>query len=252
MTNFMSDILIPKVSEKQRKSSWLYTVLAVLIMIGVGFFVWRIIYYIHLIQSGEFVTGDSTYFNEFTISEKLAAIPIPEDTEFELLTSDDPFFGAPDAKVKIIEFADFGCVHSRQSSNILRSLSAKYGDQIHYVYRDFPLEEIHPGAQKAAEAGECAQDQGMFWPYHDKIYANQTNLSEERLLQLAQEVGLDLKVFATCLLSGKYAGEVQQDYQEGIEAGVRGTPTFFVNGIRINGAIPEELLDQLIQRIINS
>ena len=248
----MPEILVPEAPKKYSKLGWLYTALVILIMIGVGIFVWRVVHYTRLIQSGEFITGDSTFFKEYAVSDTLAAIPIPEETEFDLMTDDDPFFGSSDAKVKIVEFADFGCPYSRRSSNVLRALSTKYGDQIHYVYRDFPIEEIHPGAQKAAEAGECAQDQGMFWPYHDKVYTNQINLSEERLLQVAQEVGMDLESFATCLLSGKHAGEVRQDYQEGIEAGVRGTPTFFVNGIRINGAIPEELLDQLIQRIINS
>src|SRR4029079_17144765 len=97
--------------------------------------------------------------------------------------------------VTIVEFADFGCPYSRASSFIMRSLARKYGDQIRYVYRDFPIEELHPGATLAAEAGDCAQEQNKFWEFHDKLYLNQTDLRQERLVQLAQEKNMNVEPF---------------------------------------------------------
>ena len=125
------------------------------------------------------------------------------------------------------------------------------------MYRDFPLSTIHPWAQKASEAAECADDQGKFWEYHDAIYQNQTVISQNyqtaaqsgdasagltaalnTLKGLAGQVGLDTAAFNECLDSGKNAQEVQKDYQDGVSYGVDGTPAFFINGLLVSGAQP--------------
>lgn len=222
--------------------------LAVLGLLGV--FVVRVVYYANLIRSGGLDPASLSFTSAYSVSAALAAQPI-EDGTFDLATVDDPSLGPRSATVVIVEFADFGCPYSEESSFVVRELAAQYPDDVRFIYRDFPLSDIHPIAQKAAEAGECAQDQGKFWEYHDKLYQNQSSLTQDRLVEFATELNMNTYQFETCLDSGRYADEVIEDYQAGVEAGVRGTPTFFVNGNRIPGAIPKDILDAIIQSILN-
>ncbi|MBI4435780.1 thioredoxin domain-containing protein, partial [Candidatus Uhrbacteria bacterium] len=134
--------------------------LAVLVLLGV--FVVRVVYYTNLIRSGELAPSSLSFTSAYSVSAALASQPI-EDGTFDLATVDDPSLGSRAAKVTIVEFADFGCPYSEGSSFVVRELAAQYPDDVRFIYRDFPLLDIHPIAQKAAEAGECAQDQGKFW-----------------------------------------------------------------------------------------
>ncbi len=108
------------------------------------------------------------------------------------------------------------------------------------MVRDFPLSNIHPFAQKASEATECADDQGKFWEYHDLVFANQTAIDVDSLKAYAAQLGLDTGTFDECLDSGKYQGEVEKDAQDAQSYGVTGTPAFFINGQLVSGAIPFE------------
>jgi protein-disulfide isomerase len=121
-----------------------------------------------------------------------------------------------------------------------------YGDKVQRVWRDFPL-NFHKDAQKAAEAGMCAHDQGKFWEYHDKLFENQRALKVENLKQYAADMGLDTGKFDACLDSGKYEADVKQDLEDGQGAGVQGTPAFFVNGRFLSGAQPYENFVNLIE-----
>ncbi len=157
----------------------------------------------------------------------------------DVSADDDPARGPEDARVTVIEFADFQCPYcGRFHSQTLPLILQEYGDRIRFVYRDFPLTASHPFAEKAAEAGECAHEQGKFWEYHDVLYLNQGALDRASLGRYAQNLGLDTGTFDRCLDSGKYAAEVANDLQAGAAAGVRGTPAFFVNGELISGAQP--------------
>ena len=158
---------------------------------------------------------------------------------------DDPFVGPVDAPVTIIEFSDFQCPYCRRVQPTLKQLLAEYHGMVKLVFRDFPLRNIHPQAQKAAEASQCAAEQQQFWPYHDKLFAN-TQLEEQTLKQYAQELGLDMQRFGPCLDSGKYAQEVERDLQDGVNAGVNATPAFFINGQPVNGAAPYERFKELV------
>ena len=120
---------------------------------------------------------------------------------------------------------------------------------IKFVYRDFPLIDIHPDAFKAAEASHCAQEQGRYWAYHDQLFLNQTDLSEAALKKYAESVGLDVAKFEVCLKSGTYQAQVARDLQDGLALGVRGTPTFFINGLKIEGAIPKTAWDAILERL---
>lgn len=162
----------------------------------------------------------------------------------EVLVSpdDDPFKGPEDAPVIIIEFSDFQCPFCERFYNAtLNSLLKNYEGKVKFVYRDFPISSIHPHAQKAAEAGECAHEQGAFWKMHDKIFENQevwSSVGPPEFKKYAREIGLDAAKFDSCLDSGKYKDEVEKDLKDGTAAGVTGTPTFFINGQRLVGAQP--------------
>lgn len=168
----------------------------------------------------------------------------------ENLEDDDPILGNPDAPVVIVEFADFQCpfckrlyedAEAKVISNYVKTGKAKW------VYRDFPLTSIHGMAQKAAEAAECADEQGEFWAYHDLLYARQNELSVANFKAWAQELGLNKNKFNDCLDSGKYEEEVQKDFKDGQAVGVSGTPATFINGRIITGAVPFERFEQIIE-----
>lgn len=168
----------------------------------------------------------------------------------EVSEDDDPYIGNPDAKVVLIEFADFQCPFcGRFFSETLPQLKEQYvrTGKVKLVYRDFPLKSIHPYAAKAAQAGECAHEQGKFWPYHDYLYGHQDALDIAGLKNGAATLGLDQAAFNQCLDSGKYDAEVNKDYNDGVAAGVSGTPTTFINGRPLVGAQPFAAVQQYIE-----
>jgi protein-disulfide isomerase len=126
-----------------------------------------------------------------------------------------------------------------------------YGDRIRFIYREYPLPN-HPHARAASEAGLCANEQGKFWPYHDKLFANQRRLGNDDLKQHAAELGLDAGRFNACVDSHKYAKQVETDIQVGNEAGVNGTPAFFINGRVLGGAQPFEEFKKIIDEELAS
>jgi protein-disulfide isomerase len=134
----------------------------------------------------------------------------------------------------------------------LKKLLAEYEGKVKLVFRDFPLRSIHPEAQKAAEAAQCANDQQQFWAYHDKLF-DQTSLKDADLKKYAEELKLDVAQFSTCLDSGKYAKEVDADMQDGQNVGVNSTPSFFINGQPLSGAASferfQELVDEALEQI---
>jgi protein-disulfide isomerase len=157
-----------------------------------------------------------------------------------------PFKGPAKAPVTIVEFSDFHCPFCRRVIPTLAQLQSQYGEKIKLVFRDFPIESLHPGATKAHEAARCANEQGKFWPYHDKLFAGPSNASPELFKGLAKELELDALAFETCLGSGKYQAAIKQDIEEGNRVGVSGTPAFFINGRLISGAQPFEAFVRVI------
>jgi protein-disulfide isomerase len=128
----------------------------------------------------------------------------------------------------------------------LAQLESKYGDKVKLVFRDFPIDSLHPGASKAHEAARCADEQGKFWAYHDKLFAGPANSSPELLNAFAKEVGLEPAAFETCLSSGKHQSAIKKDIEEGQRLGVAGTPAFFINGRLVSGAQPLEAFARVI------
>ena len=170
------------------------------------------------------------------------------------ITADDHLRGNVNASIDIIEYSDFQCPYCLRHEDTINQLLADYGDKIRFAYRHFPLTSIHPEAQKAAEASECAAEQGKFWEMHDKIFqANAADsMSVDVWKQDAKDLGLKTTQFNDCLDSGKYADKVSQEEQEGQAAGVQGTPATFINGQMISGAVPysniKSVIDGLLQQ----
>lgn len=163
-----------------------------------------------------------------------------------LATDDDPSLGPRDAKVVIVEFGDFQCPFCKQAMPVVKEILKDYGDKILFIYRDFPLIDVHPQALIAAVAGECADEQGKFWEMHDKIFDNQAEINEFNLKTYAAQIGLNNVQFGECYASGKYLKEIEEDLVAGYEAGVRATPTFFINGSMVAGVIPLSTFEQII------
>src|SRR5262249_24279267 len=129
----------------------------------------------------------------------------------------------------------------------LKNLLAKYEGRVSLAYRDFPLREVHPQAQLAAEASRCAGEQGKLWEYHDLLFANPGKLNREDLLEDARSLKLDEKQFDSCLLNTKYNAKIEEDLQDGMRAGVRGTPGFLICGVLSTGTQPQATFERIIQ-----
>jgi protein-disulfide isomerase len=157
-----------------------------------------------------------------------------------------PSRGPENAPVTIVEFSDFHCPFCRRVQPTLEQLLAKYPGKIRLVYKDLPLDALHPQARVAAEAAQCAHEQGKFWPYHDKLYERGTDTSTATLTAVATDAGLDLTAFSQCLASGRQKATVQRSLDEGESFGATGTPTFFINGRMMSGALPLETFARVI------
>jgi protein-disulfide isomerase len=199
-----------------------------------------------------FIANSNQMTNTGSQGENLAAQNAP--SKIEVSIDDDYVKGDPDAPITIVEFSDFECPFcGKFYSQTLPSIQQKYIDtgKVKFVYRDFPL-DFHKSAQKAAEAAQCAGDQGKYWEFHDKIFENQPSLNLENLKQWAVDLGLNTNEFNQCLDSGKHYEEVQKDMKDGADAGVRGTPAFFINGVFLSGAQPFSAFEKIIEEELSS
>jgi protein-disulfide isomerase len=159
--------------------------------------------------------------------------------------------GNPKAAVMIVEFADFQCPYCQSVEGTLKNVLAKHEGQVAIAFRDMPLTAIHPLAQEAAEAARCAGEQGKFWEYHDLLFTDR-KLEHDGLVSEAQSLKLDEKQFSSCIASGRYKAQIEQDAQDGRRAGVAGTPGFFINGVFLDGAQPEAVFEESIQDALAS
>jgi protein-disulfide isomerase len=159
--------------------------------------------------------------------------------------ANSPAKGSANAPIEMIEFSDFQCPFCLRADPTVRQVLSTYGDRIRFVYRHYPLPN-HPNARPAAEAAACAGEQGKFWPYHDRLFANPTKLSDADLKQGAAELGLNTAQFNACVDTHKLKAQVDADIKDGEEAGVNGTPAFFVNGRMISGAQPYDVFKKMI------
>ena len=147
----------------------------------------------------------------------------------------DHIRGPDDAPVTLVEYGDFECPYCGQAERVIRELLAQYGDDIRYVWRHLPLNDVHPSAQLAAEASEVAAAEGKFWEMYDTLLSHQDELGPRDLVRYARDLGLDFERFREELRGRQYASRVSEDVSSADESGVSGTPTFFINGRRHYG-----------------
>jgi protein-disulfide isomerase len=157
-----------------------------------------------------------------------------------------PGRGPEGAAVTIVEFSDFECPYCSRVVPTIEQILENYGDQVRVVFRQFPLNNIHPNAQKAAEASLCANDQGKFWEMHDLMFKEQRSLELEQLKEKAARLELDVEAFNECLDSSQHADAVMSDLEAASQIGVTGTPALFINGRFLSGAQPYEQLASII------
>lgn len=168
-----------------------------------------------------------------------------EPPRLAVATTGRPMRGKPNAPVQIIEFSDFQCPFCFRAHPIVKQVLSTYGDRVSLVYRHYPLQN-HPNARPAAEASACANEQGRFWEYHDRLFANQSRLSDADLKWHAAELGLDAGRFNNCFDQRKYQDDVDADIDAAEAVGVSGTPAFFINGRPLSGAQPFESFKRVI------
>lgn len=211
-----------------------------------------------IVFAGILIAGAVYYTNSKPVSPQLGAAAVPTGGSGTLnapkvvgnLADDDPVLGDPNARVTLVEFGDFQCPFcGRFFQTTEVQIIEKYvkTGKARFVYRDFPLSAIHNEAQKSAEAAECANEQSKFWPYHNILYQRQSDLGQQNYKKWAGELGLNSKQFNECLDSGKYVQEVEKDLRDGQAAGVNGTPSTFVNGRIVQGAVPFAQFEAIIE-----
>jgi len=153
--------------------------------------------------------------------------------------------GAATAPIEIIEYSDFECGYCGKAAETVQQVLNHYGDKVSVVYRHYPL-GFHKDAHLAAQASECANEQGQFWAYHDKLFANQRALGIDSLIGYGNELNIDGAAFEDCLRTGKYSSRIDQDMADGDLIGMEGTPGFYINGINLSGAQPFEAFQAVI------
>jgi protein-disulfide isomerase len=154
----------------------------------------------------------------------------------------DHIQGAADAAVTLVEYGDYECPYCGAAYPIVKEVQARMGEELRFVFRNFPITTSHPHAEQAAEAAEAAGAQGKFWEMHDLLYENQRQLGDEDLRSYAERLGLDLESFEGDLAEHLRAPRVREDFMSGVRSGVNGTPTFYINGVRHDDSYELETL----------
>lgn len=201
-----------------------------------------------LLLAGVFASG---IFSGFLIwgGNDPVETPTQSFTRTKVDEGNNPSIGPADAPITIIEFSDYQCPFcQRWQSQVYQKLLDAYPTQVRLVYRDLPLISIHPEAEPAAMAADCAGEQDAYFKYHDKLFSYEYDLGREAYLKYAGELNLDMTAFTRCLDNQRYKDEVQADYQYATNLGLGSTPTFFINGIKVVGAQSFETFKSIIDK----
>ncbi len=166
------------------------------------------------------------------------------------ITPEDHIYGSEDAQVTLVEYGDYECPHCERAHSIIKRVQKHFGKSLRFVFRNFPLNELHPHAESAAETAEFAGARAKFWEMHDLLFENQERLGEALYAKLAEQLSLPTGELKQALEEGTYKARVRADFTSGIHSGVNGTPTFFINGRRHDGPFDYETLVLAIQEQI--
>ena len=161
-------------------------------------------------------------------SEILERLTVP-------LGSRDHILGPIDAPITLVEYGDYECPACGTSHPLVKAILGRLGDRLCFGFRHFPLSNVHPHAERAAEAAEAAGAQGSFWEMHDILFENQDALDYDDIAEYAAVLGLNVSLLMKAVLAGVYAARIREDFNSGVRSGVNGTPSFFINGFRYDG-----------------
>lgn len=206
----------------------------ILFLIILAIFAVSVFRKIKQIQSGELLSPDQ----------------LKNQVKYEAEGKNDYWIGSANPKVTIVEFADFACPYSKNSFPKIREISVKYKDSVKIIFRNFPY--LTEYSLELALAARCAGEQGLFWPMHDKLYISQGIKTAAELSALANRLGADLNRFNDCLTAKKYLPQIQEDLTDAEKLKINGTPTWFVNGYKVEGDLPLEAFKQIIESFINN
>lgn len=191
---------------------------------------------------------------KYLMDSTKAGLPVGKYLETPKVGENAIKFGPDDAKVKLIEFSDFQCPYCQQFQKTMDSIVKEYGDKVQFVFKNLPLESIHPRAMTAAMAGECAHEQGKFLEYSDKLFVNQKIWGAEKdnksFINYAANLKLNTAQFTQCLNDEKYKSKIESDLAEANEFGISGTPAIFINDQFKNGAVDGKELRDSIDAIL--
>lgn len=210
---------------------------------GIGLIIILTVFLIFLIAIG-FYSFDLIKQNKYNIINQKSKLI---NQKYQISTQDNFWIGSANPKITIIEFSDFACPFCKNSYPNVREISLKYKDQVKIVFKDYPL---HEESLSLAMAGRCAGEQGLFWLMHDKLFQNQGVKTNQQLIELAKQIGADNNKFTDCLTKQTYLSNIQKDFAEGAKLNLSGTPTWFINGQKIEGDIPHDTFIQIIEKLL--
>lgn len=236
------------------KKPWVVTgmVFSLLVLVGLGLFVSQVLAYMADIKAGDRNPYERKRL-EASVANWLEQNPLT-NLDLSRIESNgaDPMLGNPAAKIKIVEFLDYQCPFSKRSAGDLRAFVSKHPDEVLLVLRDFPLASINEHAFDAAIAARCIfaqENAAMFWKYHDLLFANQESLAIDDLRQYAVQVRANMPAFDLCVESKAPEKTIRASLEDGAAAGVRGTPTFYINGNRAPGALDMDIFETIFKQL---
>lgn len=236
-----------------RPSVLLWSVLvAVAFVLGLlaGFLIWeRPLTARAVAAEQKLAAQEQTAVVQATDTAGQAQAEVPEEVKrYDIPIADNPILGSDTAAITIIEFSDYECPYcQRWHQQVFPKILAAYGDKVRLVYRDFPLYGVHPNAETAAEAANCAGEQDKYYGFHNLLLSGEKEFGAETYKTFAKSLNLNMDQFNQCMDEHRYQAEVKADYEYASQLGVRSTPTFFINGLAVVGAQPFEVFQQVIE-----
>ena len=236
--------------------SWIFVILTIVSLAYSGYSTYNYLLYGNCYgpeDTGSFCIYNALEGEHFTELQKTieGEIILPD-------ADDDPAIGLENAKVEIIEFGCYSCPYTRQAQPIVKQVINEYKKEIKFIFRDFPIEQVHGDAIIHSMAANCALEQDKFWEMHELIFTEQevcgegTVTPEDHIQDAAERIGLNTKEFNKCMEKNRYQDEIEKDFNDGLKAGVSGTPTFFINGRRVIGPKPikafQKIIDEELQK----
>lgn len=237
----------------QRFGGVLGIALSVTVVAIVLFFGGSVWYYYNQIKNGNGELLLQSFYGGFSAADKNDQKSQTEVNRAELELASAPAIGTNNPKVTIVEFVDFKCPNCKAEAPILLQVMQKYGSKVKLIVRNFPVESTHPGANQLAILAQCAYYQGWYWPLHDWLYDNQealgSNFTAADIDDLNSVFAWDAKKMKECFNSQDAKVLVNKDYSDASRFGVAGTPTFFINGKKVEGVVPFEVWDNFLRNV---